>query len=545
MWLNQFGHSPAFPRDVNALAAMGVNQGIPAASAGANAPQFQVSSDAAFANIFHFLMTPLDQSEMVGSTNNPNATSSDADSGDSFKAPSQGSAQSPLNTDGRIRSVNTLAAMGANRKMLGTSAGATAPQFQASSDAVFANISTVPMAPLDPPETTDSANDPNAGSFGADSGDPSKTASQGDTRSPLTTSGLIRSMLGEESPVGDTAFSDGPLQKRQKSASNGLAAPVSAEIAPLVLMPPVLEPSEAPAANSNRGLAGVISVTQEDGNTTGTQSPMVATPQFALAFGARLTQLNGNSSKSVSEPVSKAGSDDASPAPNASLTQKTTGIGTSGAKAKTFDPSQDEAPPRETCATSSAGSSLNHAGDPPGTFASASGFRQNEAAPLPGKIVDTTPFHNVSEALRTTEPASLAPPQASGGTAPGIVVRIAQPEAPPVDLQVTQRAGEVHVSVRTPDAGLQSSLRQELGTLVNSLERAGYHAETFTPQEIALNSAAAQANLTGDRRDSQQDSPQDSSRRGGSGDSHRGQQHQQRHHGQRRGMWQEELEKLS
>jgi hypothetical protein len=37
------------------------------------------------------------------------------------------------------------------------------------------------------------------------------------------------------------------------------------------------------------------------------------------------------------------------------------------------------------------------------------------------------------------------------------------------------------VVVRTGDEGLETSLRQDLNALVHSLERSGFHAETFVP----------------------------------------------------------------
>ena len=66
-----------------------------------------------------------------------------------------------------------------------------------------------------------------------------------------------------------------------------------------------------------------------------------------------------------------------------------------------------------------------------------------------------------------------------------IAVRISPPDAAPVDLQVRERGGTVHVAVRTADGGLQTSLRQDLGALVDRLERSGFHAETSVTQELS------------------------------------------------------------
>lgn len=85
-------------------------------------------------------------------------------------------------------------------------------------------------------------------------------------------------------------------------------------------------------------------------------------------------------------------------------------------------------------------------------------------------------------------PPTLAEPPASSAPAHvrDLTVRIAPPDSPVVDLQVNQRQGQVFVAVRTSDESLQSSLRQELPQLVNSLNRAGFHAETFVPGEAAI-----------------------------------------------------------
>jgi hypothetical protein len=50
-----------------------------------------------------------------------------------------------------------------------------------------------------------------------------------------------------------------------------------------------------------------------------------------------------------------------------------------------------------------------------------------------------------------------------------------------VDLRVMQRAGEIHVAVRTPDAVLATSLREELPALSAKLEQSGFHPEIWRP----------------------------------------------------------------
>lgn len=89
-------------------------------------------------------------------------------------------------------------------------------------------------------------------------------------------------------------------------------------------------------------------------------------------------------------------------------------------------------------------------------------------------------------AARTSIPAPADPPAASlTPRVHELTVRVNQIGAPAVDLQVTQRQGQVHVAVRTPDSGLQTSLRQNLPDLVNALDRAGFRAETSVPHGSA------------------------------------------------------------
>jgi hypothetical protein len=152
---------------------------------------------------------------------------------------------------------------------------------------------------------------------------------------------------------------------------------------------------------------------------------------------------------------------------------------------------------------------------------------QSAAAPA-------TPSQGTAEALRTSESNLAAAPQSRSGAAQEITIRIEQPDASPVDLRVVERSGQVHVDVRTPDAAMQTSLRQDLGTLTNSLQRAGYHTEMFTPSS-ALGRTASSAQ-TGN-----QDDHQDFSKnRGGSGDSSEGRRQQQQQ--KRPSTWLEELE---
>lgn len=150
-----------------------------------------------------------------------------------------------------------------------------------------------------------------------------------------------------------------------------------------------------------------------------------------------------------------------------------------------------------------------------------------------------TPFESVAEALRMSEPAGIAIAAPRMTQVQEIALRIMQPDAPPVDLQVSERAGAIHVSVRTPEAALQGSLRQDLGTLSSSLERAGFRAETFVPH-LGVSQAArsAQNSFRNDR-----DGQPGFSGRGNQGDAQQRRDQRQHHH--QASKWIQEMENVT
>jgi hypothetical protein len=89
-----------------------------------------------------------------------------------------------------------------------------------------------------------------------------------------------------------------------------------------------------------------------------------------------------------------------------------------------------------------------------------------------------------------------------------------------VQLRVVERAGEVHVDVRTSDGNLAGAMRQELPALASRLEQTGFRAETWhggaateadRPQAADSSSGASQDNSQdAPRQDGrgQQDNPQ-------------------------------------
>jgi hypothetical protein len=113
-----------------------------------------------------------------------------------------------------------------------------------------------------------------------------------------------------------------------------------------------------------------------------------------------------------------------------------------------------------------------------------------EAGPMAAHALEPVP--QAAPDTANAEPAASAPertheplprPDPLQSTAQQIAVRFERADDAPVDLRVSGRGNQVRVTVRTADAALQSSLRQDLGTLVRSLDHAGYRTETLIPAE--------------------------------------------------------------
>ena len=176
----------------------------------------------------------------------------------------------------------------------------------------------------------------------------------------------------------------------------------------------------------------------------------------------------------------------------------------------------------------------------PGNSGAGSSFTSHAIETLPaavsGGVADPAPAPPGPQLLAPAVlPEPVAQPVPTGVRE--MTMRIAAPDTPAVDVQVNQRRGEVYVAVRTADPVLQSSLRQDLPQLVNSLDRAGFRTETFVPPPSgeAGVSSAAEASLSSSTPDSSTDSQRNSrhdsqpeARQDASGQGHPQQQPRQR-----------------
>jgi len=95
--------------------------------------------------------------------------------------------------------------------------------------------------------------------------------------------------------------------------------------------------------------------------------------------------------------------------------------------------------------------------------------------------------HNATSA-KTAEPGApqmLEPHDELAGRAGesvhNISLRLSNAEQGSVQVRLSERAGELHVSVRTPDTGLTRGLRDGLPDLMGRLQVSGYRADTWQP----------------------------------------------------------------
>lgn len=110
------------------------------------------------------------------------------------------------------------------------------------------------------------------------------------------------------------------------------------------------------------------------------------------------------------------------------------------------------------------------------------------AVPLmPAARADFEPVRTDTAPQPLRELSMLVPGQGAGDR---------EPER--VEVRVVERAGQVHVAVRSADARLNQSLAENLGELVANLENRGYATETWRPQ-----GSGAQAGLTAALSDAQ------------------------------------------
>ncbi|HTM49380.1 MAG TPA: hypothetical protein VL285_11880 [Bryobacteraceae bacterium] len=161
--------------------------------------------------------------------------------------------------------------------------------------------------------------------------------------------------------------------------------------------------------------------------------------------------------------------------------------------------------------------------------AAATAFHSSAAEPAPRAAAASVaePANAAPEAIRENSVSELTDISL---TLP--INRADSAGAERVAIRMVQRGGEIHVSVRTPDAQLSQALREDLGKLSNGLDQAGFRTETWRPAVTA----AAQPGSSS----AHQDHPGTASHRDGSDPDSRSGGHQGRGGGDPRRRQQED-----
>jgi hypothetical protein len=380
---------------------------------------------------------------------------------------------------------------------------------------------------------------------------------------------LIRSMLSpaQTGPLSNDAM---PPPKQKQDRDDDQQVSLSGPALPPIALPPMAAPAPIPApapqvAPAPKEAAPQKAPSLQDsvptrvtmlspGVTaqlfTAQTPPAQSGPPFGLAFGALLTKLDAEAAP-VAQPPEPPPADGApQSAPDTPQSREAPALQPSPQPAAT----EEKPKPTSHSHGETVAASTNTIGDRGADVTRAVNTSVVNASMETRTVPETlAPPHRTIAAVEAPRPAvadairgsELVHPMAEQPlrTSPAqeIAVRITQPDAPAVDLHVSERNGQVQVAVRTPDAGFQTSLRQDLGTLVNSLERAGYHAVTFMPHaNVVQASSMAEAGSQSDRHDSHGGFLGSDS--GASSDGRQQQQRQRNHHSQ---DWLEELEKQS
>ena len=264
-------------------------------------------------------------------------------------------------------------------------------------------------------------------------------------------------------------------------------------------------------------------------------STAIALPQVASAlpasheFGAKAAgMLNSSASSSaLAQPVSKAHSDLHNNSEDSSRKDHAADPGAM------YPSRSQQAGPAQTAETPTA--VQNSTAHVRGEETRVASLVQSPTSPVVPESPEPpkAPIQPMPAAVATSADWENRP--ATSHSAREISLQVSTNDDQKVDVRLVERAGEIHVSVRTPDSALAHEMRQDLGSLTGKLAQSGYSTEHFTPLGSSSSSLSAQR-TTQENQDSSRGQGQ-ASQHGGSG-----QQQQPQDERGKRPAWVEEME---
>lgn len=293
-----------------------------------------------------------------------------------------------------------------------------------------------------------------------------------------------------------------------------------------------------------------------------------------VAFAARVTQQAGTAAtldlRNSQETIAASRFDTARPAANTSVDPQTAPPAktsepanlpaTPAAKATSQAPAQAAADSQSAADANTNDANANsdsdaHQRDTGGPDTERASSQPETAATAPqtaqdiqGSLLTPAPVAGNGAGVRQSSPVkasteSAAPqlqePQGessvhAGESVRNISLRLTNADQSSVQVRLTERAGELHVSVRTPDVSLTRGLRDGLPDLMGRLQVNGYRADTWQP--------GGNGNSAG--QDQGQDAPSHghSQQRNGDGSGSQGQQQSDQQQDEQTPKWVRELE---
>jgi hypothetical protein len=346
-------------------------------------------------------------------------------------------------------------------------------------------------------------------------------------------------------------FAPQPARQRDDlAAPANVQVPVAAYLLPLSALPTremaSSEDDDEAAVERNASSAEATRQTLADAaalwSTQHVEGNATA-PLAELAFAARLRPImeSAPTLKSISEPATLAPHVNL---PSNSLSTNTPAVDLAGAKVASGNTGKPVAAQEDGSGTGSGDKTSADSGDQNTTGGdTATGSDSDQAGQLQSfrALAAATVEHTANAAQNTpqtpvdaTAPGNVAVPPTQQGSTPsqpasanhpveaeppvplpqpaashGVSLRLGDGDSS-VEIRMAERAGEIKVTVHTPDQDLANSLRNELPDLVGRLRQNGFQAETWRPQ--APNEAAS-----GRRAASEGSQSQDQSQHGRKG----------------------------
>ncbi len=331
-----------------------------------------------------------------------------------------------------------------------------------------------------------------------------------------------------ERPDPSFAITREPIATAASTSSGQTAAPVkTTESGEVAFAARIAERPGQPAALALRGADATIAASRFEAEASGGQfgSGAHADSHGAAPAHQDTSAASAAATASQQEPDNQPAANPQAPAPPATAAQQVVPA-SSGLRAAA------------TAANPAAISAL------PAAEAHGAATAQNATPGLPGTAsASTTPASSrdaKAEKPAESEAPQLMEPQSEERATESvrdISLRLTDKDQGSVQVRLSERAGELHVSVRTPDAGLTRGLRDGLSDLVGRLETSGYRAETWQPAGGNASNSHDQSHDSSSRGGQQQ-----SGGGSGSGTGHQENARDQQERGGQTPKWVSELE---